>query len=126
MKIKALVTLLALGSSSVALADSYGPTVRDHRYPTAAPLVVAPLPAPVVAPLPAPVVVTTSQTQGGQLHGQFGFGWRKPAPPVRPVLLANDTRVAGWAMINVSAQIRMFTKLELRAATGKTDIDRIM
>jgi len=112
MKIKALVTLLVLGSSSLALADTYGPTVRDHRYPS----------PPAVAPAP---VVTAPQAPVAQFHGQLGFGWRKPAPQLRAVLLANDTRVTGWSTISV-AQNRMFTKLELKSNRGKTDLDRVM
>ena len=114
MKIKALVTMLVLGSSSLALADAYpayGPTVRDHRYTP-----------PVATPLPAPPVVTAPQ---GQFHGGFAF-WHKPAPQLRPVLLADDTRVSGWSMINVAQTNRMFTKLELKASSGRTDLDRVL
>ena len=116
MKIKALVTMLVLGSSSLALADhndySQAPTVRDHRY-----VPPAPLPAPVVTQ-PAPVVT-------GQGHYQFGMGrWRQQQ--LRPVLLANDTRVSGWSAINVASTNRAFTKLELKASTGRTDLDRVM
>jgi len=117
MKIKALVTMLVLGSSSLALADAYpayGPTVRDHRYTP-----------PVAAPLPAPPVVAAPQAPVAQFHGQLGF-WRKPAPQLRPVLLADDTRVSGWSMINVSQANRMFTKLEVKAASGRTDLDRVL
>ena len=120
MKIKALVTLLVLGSSSLALADSYrddtyGPMVRDHRYTQ-----------PVASPLPAPPVVTAPQAPVAQYHGQLGFGWRKPALQLRPVLLADDARVSGWSMINVSQTNRTFTKLELKAASGRTDLDRVL
>ena len=115
MKIKALVTLLVLGSSSLALADhndfSQAPTVRDHRY-----VPPAPLPAPVVTQ-PAPVAH----------HFQFGLGrWRQQQQQLRPVLLANDTRVSGWSAINVASTNRAFTKLELKASTGRTDLDRVM
>src|SRR5690349_12813180 len=103
MKIKALVTLLVLGSSSLALADSYGPTVRDHRQPYA---------PPVTAPAP---VVTAPQAPASQFNG-YAF-WRKPH--LRPVLLANDTRITGWSMIDASAQNRTFTKLELKASSGR-------
>ena len=110
---KALVTLLVLGTSSLALADSYGPSVRDHRnpYTQPAPVVVTP------APAPAPVA---------QLHGQLGFGWKRPVQQLRPVLLADNTKVSGWSMINVPLQNRMFTKLELKANRGNTDIDRVL
>ncbi|HEX5060242.1 MAG TPA: hypothetical protein VFV99_12825 [Kofleriaceae bacterium] len=104
MKIKALVTCLVLGSSSLALAaPSYttpyaAPNVRDHRQ---------------LPPAPAPVA---------QYQGQFG--WQKPL--ARPVLLADNTRVNGWSNINVAQGTRAFTKLELKANSGKTDLDRVM
>jgi hypothetical protein len=103
MKIKALITTLVLGTSSVALAaPAYqttpysAPAVRDHRTP-----------AP--APKPAP---------------QYSYGWQKPF--ARPVLLANDTRVNGWSNVNVAQGARMFTKLELKAQSGRTDLDRVL
>ena len=117
MKIKALVTCLVLGSSSLALAaPSYttpyaAPTVRDHRQLP---------PAPVGAPTPAPIV----QAPVAQYHGQFGFGWQKPL--ARPVLLADNTRVNGWSNINVAQGTRAFTKLELKANRGKTDLERVL
>jgi hypothetical protein len=42
------------------------------------------------------------------------------------MLLANDTRVAGRALINVSAGTRTFSKLELKAQNGRTDIQRVL
>ncbi len=106
MKIKALITTLVLGSSSLALAAPVyqapytAPTVRDHRPPA---------PAPVPAPAPAP---------------QYGYGWQKPV--ARPVVLANDTRVNGRSSIKVAPSTRMFTKLELKAQNGRTDLDRVL
>jgi len=101
MKIKALVTALVLGSSSLALAaPGYSTPVRDHRQP-------APLPAPAPAPKP-----------------YYGPGWQKPI--LRPVLLANGKRVDGRALINVSSANRMFTKLELKAQNGRTNLDRVL
>src|SRR5690242_6037543 len=121
MKIKALVTLLVLGSSSLALADSYdssGPIVRSDRGGLGAPrdriddTGRQPYTPPVAAPLPA------QQAPASQFHG-YGF-WRKPK--MRPVLLANGTRIRGWSVIDASAQNRTFTQLELKASSGKTDI----
>jgi hypothetical protein len=116
MKIKALVTVLVLGSSSLALADhtapAYAPTVRDHRHP-------APLPAPVVTP---PVITAPAVVAPVAVEGRFRFGWKQ----LRPVLLADNTRVSGWSMINVASTTRAFTKLELKANAGKTDLDRVM
>ena len=99
MKIHALVTALVLGSSSLALAapTTYtAPTVRDHRRP---------------APVPAPA---------------YGYGHGLHKPVQRPVLLANNTRVDGRAVIQVSASTRMFTKLELKAQQGRTNIERVL
>jgi len=106
MNIKALITTLVLGSSSLALAAPAYPAVRDHRLP--APIVTEP------APLPAPVV-------NAQFHA--GAIWHKPI--ARPVLLANDTRVNGRANINV-AQTRTYTKLTLESQRGRTDIERVL
>jgi hypothetical protein len=108
MKIKALVTMLVLGSSSLALADTYAPAVRDHRLP--AQVVTQP------APAPAPVVTA-------QLHAGAGYAWHKPI--ARPVLLANDTRLDGRASINV-AQTRTYSKLTLESKRGRTDVDRVL
>lgn len=112
MKIKALVTMLVLGSSSLALADHASPNVRDHRsakvFP--APIQAKPLPAPAYAkPLPAPGHIKPIQ--------QFGFSWT-----ARPVLLANNTHLTGRALVQVPARTRPFTKLELRANNGRTNI----
>jgi hypothetical protein len=104
MKIKALVTALVLGSSTLAVAaPSYGPSIRDHRAPAAAP---APAPAPMRAP------------------GYFGF-----QAPKRPVLswvtLANDKQLTGRTVIKVAPTARKFTKLELRADQGRAAIDKV-
>ena len=116
MKIKALVTCLVLGSSTLALAApayttpyATAPTVRDHRQ----------LP-PAPAPAPAPI----AQAPVAQFHGQLGRNWQKPL--TRPVLLADNTRVNGWSTINVAQGARMFTKLELTANSGRTDLDRVL
>lgn len=113
MNIKALITTLVLGSSSLAFADHYegsyapapeqatAPAVRDHR---------------MLPPTPAPV-------QSGYGYG-YGYGWHKPA--LQPVLLADNARVAGRALINVPASTRAFTKLELKSNSGRTSIDRVV
>ncbi len=106
MKIKALVTMLVLGSSSLAVADHASPTVRDHRSPKVLP---APMPA---KPLPPPIQAKPAQ--------QFGFAWTQ-----RPVLLANNTHLAGRALVQVPARTRPFTKLELRANNGRTNIQSV-
>ena len=110
MNIKALITTLVLGSSPLAFADHYegsytpapaqvtAPAVRDHR---------------MLPPTPAPVPVQ-----------DYGYGWHKPA--LQPVLLADNARVAGRALINVPASTRAFTKLELKSNSGRTSIDRVV
>lgn len=106
MKIKALVTTFVLGTSSLAVA---APTVRDHRAPQV-------LPKPVPAkPLPAPPQARPAPAPG------FGFGWQ-----ARPVLLANNKHISGRTVIQVPTSARMFTKLELRANSGQTNIQRVL
>jgi hypothetical protein len=104
MKIKALVTALVLGSSSVALADhtvaqAPQPMVRDHRAPIAQPL------------KPAPV------------QQSYGFGWQRWA---RPQLLVDNAHLAGRTLVSMPASYRSFTKLELRSNNGRTSIDRVV
>lgn len=111
MKINALIATLVLGSSSIALAD-HAPTVRDHRTPIA-----RPLPAPIAQP--APVTQVTPMPY----QGSFGLRWQRPA---RPLLLANDTHLAGRALIQVPSSARAFTNLELRSNNGRTSIDRVL
>lgn len=110
MKIKALVTTLVLGSSSLALAapayNTYSaPAVRDHRT----------LPAPRPAPLPAPAV---------QARFNVAARWQKPV--FRPLLLANNTRVAGMEDISVAHGTRAFTKLEIEANRGRTNLELVV
>ena len=112
MNIKALITTLVLGSSSLAFADHYegsyapapeqatAPAVRDHR---------------MLPPTPAPAPV---QAQG------YGYGWHRQV--AQPVLLADNARVAGRALINVPASTRAFTKLELKSNSGRTSIERVV
>ena len=107
MKIKALVTALVLGSSSVALADhtvaqAPQPMVRDHRAPIAQPL------KPV-----APV----------QQQPAYGYGWQRFA---RPQLLVDNAHLAGRTLVSMPASYRAFTKLELRSNNGRTSIDRVV
>ena len=54
----------------------------------------------------------------------YAYGWHEPV--LRPVLLANDTRLDGRALINVSSAMRMFTRLELKAQNGRTNIERVL
>jgi hypothetical protein len=115
MNLKALITTLVIGSSSIALA---GPTVRDHRTP-------------------APTVTTTSAAAQLQFRGDIrladGRMQRRPAPapaytrPLTWVSLADNAQVNGRALINVARTQRQFTKLSIRAeGNGRTSIDQVM
>lgn len=112
MSLKALITTIVLGSSSVALA---APVVRDHRTPA-----------------PAPITTidhrnTIDINASAQLR--FGRPGYHPAPRPQPlswVSLANDTKVNGRTAIKVAQGTRAFTKLELRAQQGNTKIDRVL
>ncbi len=120
MNIKALVTTIVLGSSSIALAN---PMIRDHRTPTH--------------------TTTAVPTASAQLsfRGDVRFGDRydstrdrrdiRPLPPtyVRPltwVSLANNAQVNNRTVISVPQSQRQFTKLAIRAeGNGKTSIDKV-
>jgi hypothetical protein len=104
MSLKALITTLVIGSSSVALAApavAYGPTVRDHR-----------------------TSIDVNARAGIQFQGPRPLPYR-PAP-LTWVTLANNMQVAGRTSIKVAPTTRQFTKLELRAEKGNTSIDKVM
>jgi hypothetical protein len=104
MSLKALITTLVIGSSSVALAaPTVGPTVRDHRN-----------------------ALDYHTTAGIQFQGPPA----RPVRPIRPapltwVTLANNMQVAGRTSIKVAPTARQFTRLELRAQQGNTSIDKV-
>lgn len=114
MSLKALITTIVLGTSSVALA---APVVRDHRTP---------------APAPAPITTIDHRSTidiNASADLRFGRPGYYPAPrplPLSWVSLANDTKVNGRTAIKVSHSTRAFTKLELRAQQGNTKIDRVL
>lgn len=109
MKIKALITLLVLGSSSVAMArpvhvSGYegAPVVRDHR--------VHRIPAPAPMPVPAPEVT-------------------RPAPPPfvpQWTTLGTESRIIDGAMsFRAGAQMGRFIALKLQSTAGKSLINRV-
>jgi hypothetical protein len=113
MNLKALVTMLVLGSSSVALArpvavsGSAGAsiTVRDHRAPRD-------YRAPVPAPAPA-----------------HDGSYRTP-PPFVPlwVTLGTESRIIDGAMafrVNPTLRSARFSALKLQSAGGKSLIHRV-
>jgi len=102
MNIKALVTMLVLGSSSIAMAhpvtySSYegAPIVRDHRTP---------------APAPA-----------------YDGSLRTPPPFVPPwITLGTESRIVDGEMaFRVGPQMGRFSTLKLQTAFGKSLIYRI-
>jgi len=111
MNIKALITLVVLGSSSVAMARPVAPSyqggiiVRDHRDHRAP----APLPTPAPAPLPAPVPA--------------------PAPSFVPlwVTLGAESRIVDGEMaFRVKPTMGRFTSLQLQSSSGKSLIYRVL
>lgn len=106
MKISALVTTLALGLSSVAVAAPNRPVVRDHRAPIVQPQ--RPLARPAVRPIVRPAVRP----------------WTRPAPVRWTVLDTASTR-GKFQVINVSSRQR-FSTLKLEATRGAALIDRVM
>jgi hypothetical protein len=123
MSLKALITTLVIGSSSVALAApavSYGPTVRDHRDSDSR-----------VSDHRNAIDITAS----ADIRFQQAQRPVRPMPPVYTppvyvaptwVTLANDMQVNGRTSIKVAPTARQFTKLELRAEQGNTSIDKVM
>ena len=131
MNLKAILTTLALGSSSAAMAapsvtisahgtignTSYATTLVRNR-PAPAPVVSDPNCDPVTG---APIVQPIS-------YGDNGF-WRggRWLPPVyRPVTLASGMRFnGGRTFITVGAQQGRFEKLQISGATGRTLIKQV-
>jgi len=108
MNLKALVTMLVLGSSSLALAD------HDRTEPAySQPAYSQPAQSP-----PAYSQPTSAWHQPGS--------WWNHQRQERPVLLSNDMHLTGRALIEVGANLKPFTKLELRANNGRTSVDRVI
>jgi hypothetical protein len=105
MSFKAIITTILLGTSSLAAAaPSYDHVdVRDHRTQ---PVYQAPAPQAVQQPLWLRHVVQQ--------------------PVVQPVTLASSERLNGREIIKVNESLRAFTKLELRAKSGRTNLDKVM
>jgi hypothetical protein len=133
---KALITLLIIGTSSVALArpitvDHRDPvitndniTVRDHRY---AP---APAPAPIQYAPPAP----DRMYYRGDSEGPHRHDYNQPLRfRLRPIMLANDVSFARqWnrdhrpLMINIDARTGGLTKLRIDRAGGRMYIRSVV
>jgi len=122
MSLKAIITTVLLGTSSLAAAaPSSSVIVRDHRtQPLPAPAPIYQAPAPVYqAPAPAPVYEQVPA---------YKAAWVRHIvePVVQPVTLASSERLNGREIIKVNASLRAFTKLELRAKSGRTNVDRVL
>jgi len=98
MNIKALVTMLVLGSSSLAFAD------RDHRTDEYKP----------------------DTYSAAYKQEAYSPSYKQDAWHARPQLLSNNTHVNGRTMINVAPGTRPFTKLELRSNGGRTSIEKVV
>jgi hypothetical protein len=118
MNIKALITTLVLGSSTLAVVaptlasadvrdhrtEEVSPSIRDHRTEYAPPV-------------------------AAQVQLQARADWHRPMQrPVfvpAPVTLASSTKLSGRDVIRVS-NTRAFTKLELKSNGGRTKLDKVM
>ena len=102
MKIKALITTLVLGSSSLALA------------------------APGRSRSPRPARRLSRRLMLGS-YGQAATAGTGPRRgPMYPVTLASSQKVNGREVIRVAPSQRAFTKLELRSTAGRTKLDKVM
>src|SRR5512142_1523263 len=139
MKITALMTLLVLGSSTLAMAE---PGVRDHRdydgddddAPISQPIVrdhrdnIAP--ATPVYTAPQPGYVQPGYVQPGYV--QSGYGWHRPIaqpvaqPPVsQSVTLASNVSFGRSTRVIINGSPYRFEKLQLKADSGRTEIRQV-
>jgi hypothetical protein len=108
MKITALITMLVLGSSTLALAE---PDVRDHRSE--------------VAP-PAPEYAREHRANIGEMPW-----WRHPAPapipvPVyQPVTLASGISLQTDNRVFIKGTPGRYNKLSIKADRGRTHIAQV-
>ena len=129
MKIKALITMLVVGSSSAAMARPV--TVSGHAewtYETKpAPVVVrdhrTPAPAPVIVrdhrTQPAPVIVQPARYNGWQQRG-----WYHQAP--QPVMLGSELNLGeGRKFITVGESMGRFDTLQIAGGPGLIKIEQV-
>ena len=147
MNLKAIITSLVLGSSSLAMASpgvtftasaqgSYGTSVVRDRFD---PDCNEPTPAPIAQPYEQPYEQPYGQPSYGQPYAQpyaqpaayreggFWRGGRWMPPVYRPVVLANDMHFAndGRTFIKVGPQAGRFNTLQISAARGRTFISQV-
>jgi hypothetical protein len=121
MSLKAIITTILLGTSSLAAADTGYVTVRDHRtQPLPAPAPIYQAPAPVYQVQPAPPAYQQAES--------YKASWIRHIvqPVAQPVTLASSQRLNGREIIKVNESLRAFTKLELRAKSGRTNVDKVV
>jgi hypothetical protein len=114
MSLKAIITTLLLGTSSLAVAaPSNQVIVRDHR--TQQP-VQQPAPQQTLHPVVAQAPVFERAL------------WMRHVveAPKPPVTLASSQRLNGRDIIKVNDSLRAFNKIELRAVSGRSNVDKIM
>jgi hypothetical protein len=132
MNLKALITTLVLGSSSVAMAHPVSAPIVDTRAPVAddcdhmhqAPAPVY-QPAPIYqpAPQPAPVYLPVRQPMPPQpapiyQEGPYQWGW---------TTLGGVSQIADGAMaFRVGRSGEQFSKLKLQSDAGKSLISRVL
>ena len=112
-KIKALITMLVLGTSAAAFAapsDFSAPTVRDHRDPM-------PAPAPITANAPNVRDHREPLPQDKQMDRDV---WKHRT---QWTTLASSAKIVGTKeYIRVGARAGQFDQLKLQTISGKTQI----
>ena len=143
MNLKAILTTLALGSSSAAMAapsvtftaqgtignTSYATTVVRNR-PAPAPVVSEPCDPVTGAPIVQPISYGDDDYRYGDgrydNNGGFWRGGRWLPPAYRPVTLASGMHFSGGrTFITVGAQQGRFGTLQISGATGRTFIQQV-
>jgi hypothetical protein len=143
MNLKAIITSLVVGSSSVAMADpsvtfsgsaqgSYGTTVvRDRVDPDCDPAESEPIAQPYYGqPYDQPYAQPYAQPIAQPVYHREGGVWRDGRwlpPAYRPVVLASGMHFAndGRTFIKVGPQAGRFSTLQISAASGRTFITQV-
>jgi hypothetical protein len=115
MSLKAIITTLLLGTSSLAVAAPYDQViVRDHRTQQ-----------PVQQPAPQQQTLHPVVAQAPVFERALWMRHVVEAPKP-PVTLASSQRLNGRDIIKVNDSLRAFNKIQLRAVSGRTNLDKIM
>jgi hypothetical protein len=124
MKLKALLTTLVLGSSSVAMAHPTGAIVRDHRTPAEDCGHVHTLPAPAPAPMPAPRPIYQPVQQPAPIYQPMP-GYHRPYHRSWIPLGGINYKVDGEMSFRGRGG-EQFSKLKLQSDAGKALIYRVL